>query len=64
MKSKAFDNTSSKSLFKKPCPLSEKDAPVVDYKNIHVLKNTLRKKVKFLPSRVTQVSTKKQRTYP
>ena len=38
MKSKAFDNTSSKLLYKKSCPLSGKDAPTVDYKNIHILK--------------------------
>ena len=62
MKSKAFDNTSSKLLYKKSCPLSGKDAPTVDYKNIHILKNTSRKG-KILPSRVTQVSTKTKRTY-
>ena len=61
MKSKAFDNTSSKFLFKKSCPLSGKDAPVVDYKNIHVLKKYITEKGKILPSRVTQVSTKKQK---
>ena len=61
MKSKVFDNTSSKSLFKKPCPLSGKDAPVVDYKNIHVLKKYITEKGKILPCRVTQVSTKKQK---
>ena len=61
MKSKAFDNTSSKFLYKKSCPLSGKDAPVVDYKNIHVLKKYITEKGKILPSRVTQVSTKKQK---
>ena len=61
MKSKAFDNTSSKLLYKKSCPLSGKDAPVVDYKNIHVLKKYITEKGKILPSRVTQVSTKKQK---
>ena len=60
MKIKAFDNT-SKLLYKKSCPLSGKDAPVVDYKNIHVLKKYTTEKGKILPSRVTQVSTKKQK---
>ncbi len=60
MKSKAFDNT-SKLLYKKSCPLSGKDAPAVDYKNIHVLKRYMTEKGKILPSRVTQVSTKKQK---
>ena len=46
MKSKAFDNTSSKLLYKKSCPLSGKDAPVVDYKSIHVLKKYITEKGK------------------
>ena len=61
MKNKAFDNTSSKLLLKRSCPLSGKDAPVVDYKNITVLKKYITEKGKILPSRVTQVSTKKQK---
>ena len=61
MKNKAFDNTSSKLLSKRSCPLSGKDAPVVDYKNINVLKKYTTEKGKILPSRVTQVSTKKQK---
>ena len=61
MKNKAFDNTSSKLLNKRSCPLSGKDAPVVDYKNINVLKKYTTEKGKILPSRVTQVSTKKQK---
>ena len=61
MKNKAFDNTSSKLLHKRSCPLSGKDAPTVDYKNINVLKKYTTEKGKILPSRVTQVSTKKQK---
>ena len=61
MKNKAFDNTSSKLLYKRSCPLSGKDAPDVDYKNINVLKKYITEKGKILPSRVTQVSTKKQK---
>ena len=51
----------SKYKFKKSCPLSIKDAPTVDYKNINVLKKYTTEKGKILPSRVTQVSTKKQK---
>ena len=37
MKNKAFDNT-SRILLNKTCPLSGKDAPKIDYKNINLLK--------------------------
>ena len=60
MKNKAFDNT-SRMLLNKSCPLSGKDAPKVDYKNINLLKKYTTEKGKILPSRVTQVSTKKQK---
>ena len=43
------------------CPLSIKDAPKVDYKNIKLLKRFISEKGKMLPSRITSVSTKKQR---
>ena len=61
MKSKAFDNTSSKLLYKKSCPLSGKDAPTVDYKNIKLLKRYVSENGKILPSRITNISQKKQR---
>ena len=47
--------------FKKKCPLSEKGAPVVDYKNIRLLKKYISENGKIMPSRVTSVSQKKQR---
>ena len=47
--------------FKKKCPLSGKAAPVVDYKNIKVLKRYMSENGKILPSRITNVSQKKQR---
>ena len=47
--------------FKKQCPLSGKEAPVVDYKNIKLLKRYLSENGKILPSRITSVSQKKQR---
>ena len=47
--------------FFKPCPLSGKDAPVVDYKNIKLLKKYISDNGKILPSRITNVCQKKQR---
>ena len=47
--------------FKKNCPLSGKGAPVIDYKNIKLLKRYISESGKILPSRVTSVSLKKQR---
>ena len=47
--------------FKKKCPLSGKNAPEVDYKNIKLLKRYTSENGKILPSRITSVSMKKQR---
>ena len=47
--------------FKKKCPLSGKSAPIVDYKNIKLLKKYISENGKILPSRITSVSQKKQR---
>ena len=47
--------------FFKPCPLSGKDAPVVDYKNIKLLKRYISDSGRILPSRVTSVSLGKQK---
>ena len=47
--------------FFKPCPLSGKNAPVIDYKNIKLLKRYLSDSGRILPSRVTSVSLKKQK---
>ena len=56
------------SLFQKPgvkffrhCPLSKKDAPAVDYKNIKLLRKYLSESGRILPSRITSVSLKKQK---
>ena len=66
-KSKSSSN-SKLSLFQKPgikffrpCPLSGKNAPVVDYKNIKLLKKYISESGRILPSRITSVSQKKQR---
>ena len=47
--------------FKKKCPLSGKGAPVVDYKNIKLLRKYMTENGKIMPSRITSVSQKKQR---
>ena len=47
--------------FFRPCPLSGKDAPIVDYKNIKLLKRYISESGRILPSRVTSVSQNKQK---
>ena len=47
--------------FFRPCPLSGKNAPVVDYKNIRLLKKYISESGRILPSRITAVSQKKQK---
>ena len=47
--------------FSRACPLSGKNAPTIDYKNIKLLKKYLSESGRILPSRVTSVSLKKQR---
>ena len=68
-KSKKKTSTYSKlSLFQKPgikffrpCPLSGKNAPSIDYKNIRLLKKYISESGRILPSRITSVSQKKQK---
>ena len=47
--------------FSRACPLSGKDAPDINYKNIKLLKKYISESGRILPSRVTSVSFKKQR---
>jgi len=47
--------------FKKKCPLSGKGVPVVDYKNIRLLRKYITENGKIMPSRITSVCQKKQR---
>ena len=47
--------------FKKKCPLTGKNAPEIDYKNIKLLRRYISENGKILPSRITSVSQKKQR---
>ena len=47
--------------FSRACPLSGKNAPDINYKNIKVLKKFISETGRILPSRITSVSFKKQR---
>ena len=47
--------------FFKPCPLSGKGAPKIDYKDIKLLRKYISESGKILPSRITSVSLKKQK---
>ena len=72
-KNKKFQKKNSNSLsklslfhkgdnkFSKKCPLSVKDAPIVDYKNINLLKRYITDNGKILSSKVTSVSYGKQK---
>ena len=51
----------NKYKFKKKCPLTGKGAPIIDYKNIKLLKKYVTENGKIMPSRITSVSQKKQR---
>ncbi len=46
---------------KKTCPLSNKNSPKVDYKDVKLLSRYITEKGKIIPSRVTNVSRKKQK---
>ena len=67
-KKRKSSNQSRLILFQKPdmkllrvCPLSGKNAPKVDYKNIKILKKYISERGRILPSRVTSVSLNKQK---
>jgi len=47
--------------FFRPCPLSGKEAPSIDYKNIKLLKKYISQTGRILPSRITAVSQNKQK---
>ena len=50
----------SDSKFSKKCPLSSKNAPVVDYKNINLLKKYVSDNGKIISTKITSVSFGKQ----
>ena len=47
--------------FSKKCPLSSKNAPVIDYKNIGLLKKYISDNGKIISSKITSVSFNKQK---
>ena len=46
---------------RKSCPFSGTDAPRIDYKDVRLLQGFVSERGKIVPSRITAVSTKKQR---
>ena len=51
----------SEGRFSKSCPFSVKDAPIIDYKNINLLKKYISENNKILSSKITAVSSGKQK---
>ena len=47
--------------FNRSCPLSIKNAPIIDYKNISLLKKYMSENSKILSSKITSVSSGKQK---
>ena len=47
--------------FKRSCPLSVKDAAIIDYKNIKLLKKYMSENSKIMSSKITSVSSGKQK---
>ncbi len=46
---------------RKSCPFSGPNAPKIDYKDVRLLQGFVSERGKIVPSRITAVSTKKQR---
>ena len=46
---------------RKTCPFSGANAPKIDYKDVKLLQRYISERGKIVPSRITAVSTKKQR---
>ena len=49
------------SKFSRKCPLSIKNAPIIDYKNISLLKKYISDNGKIVSSKITSVSFNKQK---
>ena len=47
--------------FNRSCPLSVKNAPAIDYKNVSLLKKYISENNKILSSKITSVSSGKQK---
>ncbi len=54
-----FQKNNSK--FSRQCPLSKKNAPTIDYKNISLLKKYVSDNGKIISSKITSISFNKQR---
>jgi small subunit ribosomal protein S18 len=54
---------SRRPFFRRPksCPFSGDNAPKIDYKNVKLLQRFTSERGKIVPSRITAVSSKKQR---
>ncbi|MCA8927144.1 MAG: 30S ribosomal protein S18 [Alphaproteobacteria bacterium] len=46
---------------RKSCPFSGPNAPTIDYKDLRLLQRFISERGKIVPSRITAVSSKKQR---
>ncbi|HAX91478.1 MAG TPA: 30S ribosomal protein S18 [Rhodospirillaceae bacterium] len=46
---------------RKTCPFSSEQSPKIDYKDVRLLGRFVSERGKMVPSRITAVSTKKQR---
>ena len=46
---------------RKSCPFSGEGAPKIDYKDVRLLQRYISERGKIVPSRITAVSSKKQR---
>ncbi len=59
----AQDSTQQKGFFrrKKSCPFTGENAPAIDWKDIKTLNRFVSERGKMVPSRITNVSMKKQR---
>ena len=58
------NNNTKNQLFTKKfksCPFSNKNSPKIDYKNVKLLEKYISEKGKIMPSRISFVSTAKQR---
>jgi len=58
------NNSQKKQLFAKKfksCPFSNKNSPKIDYKNVKLLERYISEKGKIIPSRISFVSSSKQR---
>jgi small subunit ribosomal protein S18 len=51
----------SEGKFNRSCPFSLKNAPIIDYKNISLLKKYTSENCKILSSKITSVSSGKQK---